>query len=269
MKQKIIALIYDFDKTLATTDMQNFKFIPNLGMTPDEFWNLTSEFSEKHSCERIAAYLYVMMDLCRKKNIPLTEEYLNSLGKYCNYFEGVLTWFDRINAYGEERGVKIEHYIISSGNREILKGTKIADKFTKIFACNFVYGDDGIACWPKMIINYTSKTQCLFRISKGILDITEDRKVNEKVTEKHVEFSNMIYIGDGITDIPCMTLIKERNGLSLAVYKSGNSETAKPLVVDKRVDASVTADYREGSKLDQLVKAKINLLSLQIKHSND
>jgi hypothetical protein len=120
-----------------------------------------------------------------------------------------------------------------------------------------------------MIINYTSKTQCLFRISKGILDITEDRKVNEKVTEKHVEFSNMIYIGDGITDIPCMTLIKERNGLSLAVYKSGNSETAKPLVLDKRVDASVTADYREGSKLDQLVKAKINLLSLQIKHSTE
>ena len=266
---KVIAIIYDFDKTLATSDMQNFKFIPNLGMEPNDFWNATTDFSEAHQCERISSYLYVMMDLCKKKNIELTEEYLMSLGKYCNYYEGVLTWFDRINKYGEERGVKIEHYIISSGNNEILKGTKIADKFTKMFACEFVYDENGVACWPKIIINYTSKTQCLFRISKGVLDITEDKKVNEKVEDKHVEFSNMIYIGDGVTDIPCMTLIKERNGLSVAVYKSGNSESAKQLVEDKRVNAAVTADYREGTKLDQIVKAKINLLSLQIKHSAD
>lgn len=261
----VIALIYDFDKTLSTTDMQNFKFIENLGLTPKEFWQITAEFAENNHCERTLAYLYVMMDECKKRGIALTEAYLNSLGKYCNYYEGVLTWFDRINAYGESRGVKIEHYIISSGNREILKGTKIAGKFTKIFACNYVYDEAGQACWPKMIINYTSKTQCLFRISKGILDIREDDKVNEKTPQKHVEFENMIYIGDGITDIPCMTLIKERNGLSIAVYKSGNSETAQPLVFDKRVDASVTADYREGSKLDKIVKAKIDLVSLSVK----
>lgn len=264
-KSKIIALIYDFDKTLSTTDMQNFKFIENLGMTPAEFWDLTSKFSEKHHCEKILSYLFVMMDECRKKNIPLTEEYLNSLGKYVTYYEGVLSWFDRINQYGEERGVIVEHYIISSGNREILKGTKIADKFKQIFACNFVYDDNGLAIWPKMIINYTAKTQCLFRISKGSLDIRDDNTVNQKITEKHVEFENMIYIGDGITDIPCMTLIKERNGLSIAVYKSGQSETAEPLYYDKRVVAAVTADYREGTKLDRLVKAKIDLVALSIR----
>lgn len=263
MQEKpIIAIIYDFDKTLATSDMQNFKFIENLGMTPAEFWGITSDFSQKNHCERILSYLYVMMIECKKKNIPLTEEYLNSLGQYIDYYEGVLTWFDRINQYGEEHNVAIEHYIISSGNREILKGTKIADKFTKIFACNYVYDETGIACWPKMIINYTSKTQCLFRISKGVLDIREDDKVNEKTAQKRIEFENMIYIGDGITDIPCMTLIKERNGLSIAVYKAGKSETAIPLVSDNRVDAMVTADYRDGSKLDTLVKAKINLVSI-------
>ena len=96
-------------------------------------------------------------------------------------------------------------------------------------------------------------------------NIREDNKVNEKVAEKHVEFENMIYIGDGITDIPCMTLIKERDGLSIAVYKSGRSETAQPLVFDRRVDAAVTADYREGSKLDKLVKAKIDMVSLCLK----
>lgn len=261
-EKPIVAIIYDFDKTLSTSDMQNFRFIENLGMTTSEFWSKTDEFSKRNHCEKILSYLFVMMDECRKRNIPLTEEYLNSLGKYVNYFEGVLTWFDRINAYGETRGVQIEHYIISSGNREILKGTKIADKFTKIFACNYVYDENGIACWPKMIINYTSKTQCLFRISKGVLDIREDDKVNEKTSQKRVEFENMIYIGDGITDIPCMTLIKERNGLSIAVYKSGNASSAAPLVYDNRVDASVTADYRDGSKLDSLVKTKINLVSL-------
>lgn len=261
-EQKIVALIYDFDKTLATNDMQGFKFIPDLGMTENEFWSLTSRFSEENHCEKILSYLYVMMIECKKKGVALTEEYLNSLGAYVQYYEGVLTWFDRINAYGKEKGVIVEHYIISSGNREIIKGTKIADKFNKIFACNYVYDKNGIACWPKMIINYTSKTQCLFRICKGVLDIREDDKVNEKIEKKHVEFSNMIYIGDGITDIPCMTLIKERGGLSIAVYKSGNSQTANPLVFDKRVDASVTADYRDGSKLDKLVKNKIDMISM-------
>ncbi len=262
MDKPIIALIYDFDKTLATSDMQNFKFISDLGMTNEEFWIKTTEFSENNHCEKILSYLFMMMNECKKKNIKLTEEYLNSLGKYITYYEGVLTWFDRINEYGEKKGVKIEHYIISSGNREIIKGTKIANKFTKIFACNYVYDENGVAFWPKMIINYTSKTQCLFRISKGVLDIREDDKVNEKISQKRVEFENMIYIGDGITDIPCMTLIKERNGLSIAVYKSGNPLSAAPLVDDNRVDASVTADYRDGSKLDQLVKAKIDLVAL-------
>lgn len=261
-KEKVVALIYDFDKTLAISDMQNFKFIQNLGLEIGEFWEKTNQFSIEHHCEKILAYLYVMMEECKNRNIPLTEDYLKSLGSYVVYYEGVLSWFDRINQYGKDRGVKIEHYIISSGNKEIIEGTRIADKFKHIFACSYVYDNNGIAIWPKNIINYTSKTQCLFRISKGVLDIREDNKVNEKTGIKHVEFNNMIYIGDGVTDVPCMTLIKERNGLSVAVYKSGKPEVANELVLADRVDLSVTADYREGTKLDRVVKAKIDLVSL-------
>jgi len=259
--KKIVAIIYDFDKTLTTTDMQNFKFIKDLNMTVSEFWGLCDEFSTKNHCERILSYLYVMIEECKKRGIPLTEQYLNSLGKYVDYYEGVSDWFDRINKYGEERGVQVEHYIISSGNREIIKGTSIAHKFTKIFACNYLYDELGNAIWPRLIVNYTSKTQCLFRISKGVLDIREDDKVNEKIDTKRVNFENMIYIGDGITDIPCMTLIKERHGLSVAVYNSNNT-TAESLYESKRVDASAPADYREGTKLDKIVKAKIDLASI-------
>lgn len=263
MGNKTLALIYDFDKTLAVKDMQNFKFIPDLGMTPGEFWGITQNFANEHSCERTLAYLFVMIDEARKKGITITYEYLKSLGEYCEYYDGVLTWFDRINEYGKQKGIDVEHYIISSGNREIIKGTAIANKFKQIFACNFVYDHNThIAVWPKMIINYTSKTQCLFRISKGILDITKDDEVNKKVKEKHVEFQNMIYIGDGITDIPCMTLIKERNGLSIAVHAKDKEDVAKDLVNEERVDQSVLADYTEGSKLDLLVKNKIDNMAL-------
>ncbi len=259
-QEKIVALIYDFDKTLVTTDMQNFKFIEDLGLTKQEFWDLADKFASTNHCERILAYLYVMIIECKKRNIKLSNEYLNSLGKYVEYFDGVTTWFDRINKYGKEKGVKVEHYIISSGNREIIKGCSIASEFTKIFACNYYYDELGNAVWPRIIINYTSKTQCLFRISKGILDIREDNKVNEKIANKRVEFNNMIYIGDGITDIPCMTLIKERNGLSIAVYKKDNA-TAEQLYDDKRVDRAVEANYNENSDLDKIVKAKIDLVS--------
>ena len=258
--EKIIALIYDFDKTLSTSDMQNFKFCADLGLTPQEFWEICDKYQKENHIERTLTFLYVMILECKKKGIKLTEEYLNSLGKFIEYYDGVEEWFDRINKYGKDRGVTVEHYIISSGNREIIKGTSIAKHFKKIFACNYFYDENGIAVWPRLVVNYTSKTQCLFRISKGVLDIREDDAVNAKVKHKRVHFSNMIYIGDGVTDVPCMTLIKERAGLSIAVYKK-SSTTAERLYDDQRVDSSALADYTEGSKLDRIIKAKIDLLA--------
>ena len=133
-KQPIVALLYDFDKTLATDDMQNFSFIPALGMTPAEFWGATSEFTQKTGMESILCYMYMMIAKCKEKGIPLTKEYLNKLGKDVKLYDGVTTWFKRINSYAEEMGVTVEHYIISSGTKEIIEGTSIAKEFKAIYA---------------------------------------------------------------------------------------------------------------------------------------
>ncbi len=162
MEKTIVAICYDFDKTLATNDMQAFSFIPNLGLTTEEFWNRCGQFAKTTGTDPILTYLRVMMDQCKEKGIAFTRPYLNSLGKDIKYFDGVTTWFKRLNAYAEKHDIQLEHYIISSGNKEIIEGSLIAKEFTKIYGCEFLYNDYGEAFWPKTIINYTLKTQYLF-----------------------------------------------------------------------------------------------------------
>lgn len=167
MAKPIIAILYDFDKTLCTEDMQNYNFIPNLGLTPSEFWAKTSEVGNKYHMDKILAYMYVMQQEAKEKNIALTKEYLNSLGKGIKYFNGVTSWFDRINRFGESQGVEIEHYIISSGTREIIEGCSIAKEFKHIYGCEFLFDDvTKEAKWPKVAINYTNKTQFILEFLK-------------------------------------------------------------------------------------------------------
>ena len=265
MNKPIVALIYDFDKTLATDDMQAFSFIPNLGLTSEEFWEKTGRFSKNTGTESILAYLHLMIEECKKKNIPLTKEYLNSLGKDVKFYEGVTTWFKRLNAYAESIGIQLEHYIISSGNKEIIDGSSIAKEFKAIYGCEFLYNEEGIAYYPKCIINYTLKTQFLFRISKGVTNQQDDRSVNQKVNEKHVEFRNMIYLGDGLTDIPCMTLIKEKNGKSIAVYQPNKKEVVEQLLLDNRVNYVCKSDFKSNSSLERLVKLILDSISISEK----
>ena len=194
-KNNIIAIIYDFDKTLSTDDMQNFSFIPALGMESEEFWASTARLTQETGIENILAYMYMMIEECKKKNIPLTREYLNSLGRDVKFFEGVTTWFKRINAYAEEQGYIIEHYIVSSGTKEIIEGTSIAREFKVIYASEFLFDKEGIATWPKIAINYTAKTQYIFRVAKGILDPYDHVGVNSNVP-KRIPYRNMIYIGE-------------------------------------------------------------------------
>lgn len=255
----ILAFIYDFDKTLCIDDMQNFSFIPALGMTPKQFWDETTKFSEESGTEKILAYMYMMIYKCKEKGINITREYLNSLGKDVKFYDGVTTWFKRINAYGEEKGIQIEHYILSSGTSEIIEGTQIAKEFTRIFGCEFIYSKDtNTAIWPKNAVNYTSKTQYLYRISKGALDIQDDLKVNQRIETKHVQFRNMVYLGDGLTDVPCMAIVHEKGGRSIAVYPKGNEEKVKQLYADERINYYCAADYRAGSKLEKFVKLIID-----------
>ena len=260
-----IALMYDFDKTLCDQDMQNYSFIPNLNMTSDEFWNETENFSKKNYMEGILAYMFYMMHKCKEKGVPFTKEYLHSMGKNVNFYKGVQNWFQRINAYGESLGVKIEHYIISSGIKEIIEGSDIKDEFKKIFACQYYFDEEGNAIWPKIAINYTQKTQYIFRISKAAYDETDNRKVNDKMSDRVIPYQNMIYIGDGLTDVPCMTFLKKQGGISIAIYPKGKKDKVVNLLLDNRVNYICSADYQEGSELDSLIKLILQDINISYK----
>ena len=266
MNKPIIAIMYDFDKTLCTRDMQEYTFIPSVGMDPDEFWNLTGKVAKAETMDSILTYMYCMVEKARETGIPLTRESLVACGKDIEYHKGVEEWFQRINRYAEQAGVIVEHYVLSSGLKEIIEGTSIAKYFKKIYACEFLY-KDGQAYWPKMAVNYTNKTQFVYRINKGVLDINNNVDLNSSRpdSEKRVLFSNMIYIGDCLTDVPCMKLVKQSGGRSIAIYQPGEDHNAAPLLKHKRVDWMFEADYSEGSELDRTMELLLKNLAYQNK----
>ena len=263
MKKPIVAIMYDFDKTLSTTDMQNYSFIPALGLKPEEFWGATGEFSKKTEVERILSYMYMMVKLSKEKGIKLTKKFLNECGKKIEYFPGVETWFRRINKYGQQHDVKVEHYLLSSGTKEIVEGCSIAKHFTKIFGCEFYFDPETQEpVWPKQSVNYTQKTQYLFRISKGATDLRDDNKINEKEKEHRIPYTNMIYLGDGMTDVPCMQVLKNNGGKSIAIYSKKDKTNIQKLVKEKRVNFAFTANYTDGSNLDKTVKSLIKQIAV-------
>lgn len=257
----ILALMYDFDCTLSPRDMEEYAFIPGLGVTPQEFWAECNKTARKYEMDGILAYMLMMLQMSEGKQL-VTRETLNAVGRHVELFPGVETWFGRINAYAASKGLTAEHYSISSGIKEIIEGTPIAGEFKEIYAASFCYRESGVPFWPATAVNFTSKTQFIYRINKGVLSITEDRELNEHMDEedKRVPFSHMIYIGDGITDVPCMKLTKQSGGYSVAVYND-DSTTAERLQRYDRVSCAVKADYREGSALEQTVFAIIDKIA--------
>lgn len=262
MKKPIVAIMYDFDKTLCTKDMQEYAFIPALGMSSSAFWGEANALTDSEEMDNILAYMYKMVEKAREKKVPITRDTFRKMGRSVEFFDGVLSWFDRINEYGDQAGVRIEHYIVSSGIKEIIEGTAIAEKFKKIYACEFMYDYNGSIQWPKFAVNYTAKTQFLFRINKGVLTI--DSKSADKLNqytpenERRVPFRNMIYIGDGLTDVPCMKLVKSNGGQSIAVYDQGKDrEAALNLLKADRVNFVAAADYGPGSDIETIVQAII------------
>lgn len=252
MSNPIVALIYDFDKTLSPGDMQEYGFMPEIKSSPDEFWSLCRDFKLAHKADGILSYMYMMINMARHMNI--TQESLRAMGHDIEFYPGVEEWFDRINAIGENCGVRVEHYIISSGVSEIIEGSAIGDRFKAIFAASFCYDDNGHPIWPATAVNYTSKTQYLFRINKGILDVTNDSDLNAYTphNKRRIPFSNMIYIGDGLTDVPCMKMTKQRGGYSIAVHAPGNTDISDDMLLQERADFAVVADYRAGAELEQV-----------------
>lgn len=255
-KKPVVAIMYDFDKTLCTKDMQEYTFIPNLGMTATDFWTESGKLSKGKKMDGILAYMYLMIDKARSAHIKIQREEFVKLGVDLELYNGVESWFERINQIGEDLGIKVEHYIISSGLREIIEGSSIYKHFKEVFACEFLYDENNVACWPKNAVNYTTKTQFLFRINKGILDISKDEELNKYTPEddRPVPFRNMIYIGDGLTDVPCMKLVKANGGYSIAVYAKGKRSKVESLIEHERVDFISLADYSEGSDLDITVR---------------
>ena len=252
----IIAFLYDFDKTLCTTDMEDYAFIPSLGYTPAEFWGRANAFGWENRMDGLLAYLYTMIQECAAQNIKLDRAFLNHCGESIQLFPGVREWFARINAFGESLGVQVEHYVISSGLREIIEGSGIAQEFREIYACEFYYNENGDACWPKLDVNFTNKTQFVYRINKGILDVSRDKELNDSMPDdsKRVPFTNMIYMGDGLSDVPCMKMMRAYGGQAIAVYQASNRQGVEKLLADGRVDFIFPADYREGMELDRTVR---------------
>ena len=263
-QQPIVAFLYDFDKTLCTTDMQNYAFIPSLGMTPAEFWKEANEFGRRNRMDGILAYMYTMLQEAGRKKLPLTRADLVDKGRHIVLFPGVEDWFPRINAFGAEQGVRVEHYVISSGLREIIEGCSIAGAFKEIYASEFYYDENGDPVWPKLAVNFTAKTQFVYRINKGVLDVSNDRDLNASMPDdsKRVPFTSMIYMGDGLSDVPCMKMMRAYGGQAIAVYQASNRAGVEDLLAKGRVDYIFQADYRAGSALEATVQDIIRKMAV-------
>lgn len=266
MKNTVVALVYDFDQTLSTTYMQDYVLIPELGMTPKTFWKKANQWSVDNCADQITGSMYYFMKTAKEKGVRLTKENFHYCGSLVKYYKGVETWFERINDYGKKLGLKVEHYIISSGYEEILYGTSICKYFKDVFGCSYAFGEDGTPVWPARVINYSTKVQYITKINKGLGKL-EDKLVNEFMedSKRRVPYKRIVYFGDGMTDIPTMKLVKSRGGNAIAVYKpkSDQKQTAVKLLKDNRVNFALPADYSEGTDIDIVIKTILEKLATE------
>ncbi len=263
MRKPIIALIYDFDGTLSPGNMQEFGFIQAVGKTPEEFWRLSDNIAIGQDASNVLAYMKLMFDEAHRNGIKLRREDFRRFGAHIELFKGVREWFSIINEYGRRNGVRIEHYINSSGLTEIIEGSPIASEFKHIFAGSFLYDENGEAEWPGIAVDYTAKTQFLFKISKGIFSMRDNKQVNSSIAEdkKRIPFPHMIYFGDGETDVPCMKIVGMFGGNPIAVYNPDNEKKAalaSKLKHQGRVKFITPADYSLDSRMYKVVTAIID-----------
>jgi hypothetical protein len=264
-----MAIAYDFDGTLAPGNMQEHSFIPNVNLSKEDFWREVKKMAKDQDMDEILAYMFLMLQKANHAEVQITKKSFKKHGKSIEFFDGVKDWFPRLDNYARDRDVRLEHYIISSGLREMVEGTQIGSRFKYIFASGFAYDQNDVARWPALAVNYTTKTQYLFRINKGILNSYDNQQINKFVPdeEREIPFSNIAYIGDGETDVPCMKMLKYQGGCSIAVYnpkkrRTKNRPSAKDIAFElleqKRADYELPTDYSEEGPLDLLMKAFID-----------
>ena len=260
-RKPIAAICYDFDGTLSPGNMQEYGFFPGLTKKDrDTFWNQSEAMAKENGADSILSYMFLMLEKARNNPaLKTTKQAIRDYGKEIELYPGVENWLKRITAYGNKIGVRVEHYIVSSGLVEMIDGCPISKLFKRIYACSFKYDQNEVAEWPAQAVNCTTKTQFLFRISKAADDLSDTKKLNEPIKEedRHVPFSRMIYIGDGSTDVPCMTVVKTRGGHSIAVYKpkSKKKQEALRFYKEGRANFCVPADYGDGKALEITVRA--------------
>ncbi len=269
MKRKpIVALIYDFDGTLSPGNMQEFGFIQAIGQTPEEFWTKSDQIARGQDASNILSYMKLMFDEAHRKGIRLRRSEFKKFGQHVQLFEGLRTWFRQVNDYGAQQGVRVEHYINSSGLKEIIEGTPIAHEFKHIFACTYIYNENGEAEWPGIAVDYTAKTQFMFKINKGIFSSRDAKRVNESTEDdkKRIPFPQMIYFGDGETDVPCMKIVTMFGGNCIAVYNPQNQEkkaVAEKLLRQGRVHFVAPASYTRDSRAWRIVCSIIDKIRVE------
>jgi len=264
-KKVKVAICYDFDGTLSPGNMQEHSLLPKLNIKPQDFWKEVENMAKKEKMSKILTYMYLILNKSKGKE-QINHKTFKQYGKGINLFNGVKDYFEKINVYAQSKDVELEHYIISSGMKEIIEGTDIKKYFKAIFASEFYYDENGVAVWPKIVIDYTAKTQYLFRINKGILNVWDDTEINKykKEEDRYIPFNRMIYIGDGETDIPAMKIVKVNGGYSIAVYPPNKSkEKCKELLKQDRAQYIAKADYTENSDLYKLLQKIIDKISIE------
>jgi 2-hydroxy-3-keto-5-methylthiopentenyl-1-phosphate phosphatase len=271
--QNKIAVVYDFDGTLSPQPMQEYTVLPSLGVTPDIFWKEVEKEAKDTESEGMLVYMRLLLEKAEQKKIHIGKDDLVKLAKDIEYFPGVETWFNRVNEFVRIEGngkIKLDHYIISAGMKEILEGVSIRKFFANIFASEYHFNHHGVATFPKQLITDTSKTQFLFRIKKGKENLSESINQHFPEHKRPVPFTNIIYIGDGLTDVPSMTVTKQLGGHAIAVHRKGSNngvKVCKGLLSAKRVDFIAPADYSEKSvlevRMELLLKSVISKINYE------
>jgi hypothetical protein len=251
--KKTIALVYDFDGTLSPRPMQEYAFLPQLGIDPAEFWAECGRLARAQSADPLITYMHLMYKKAKERNIRIDRADLVAQGRDVELFPGVEEWFDAIAEWvgirSESQGVELRHYLVSSGLNEIIEGTRIRRHFHNVFASEYWF-EAYETPFPKRVITDTGKTQYLFRINKGIEDLGESINAHMPEEQRPIPFRNMIYFGDGETDVPSMALMRKSGGHAIAVHPAGKpTATCVELFRAGRVDFFAAADYRRGSDL--------------------
>jgi hypothetical protein len=258
--QNIIGIVYDFDGTLSPNNMQEDTIFRAYGIDKDELWAKADRLVKEKGYERTLAYLKLLIHDAAFREKPLQREDLKALACQIEYYPGVKDYFANFSKFlqtipeVEKWGIQVEHYVVSSGMKEILEGANIYQYFKRVYACEYDYDEKG-PVFPKLVINDTNKTQFLFRIVKGKLDLNEDVNSHMPDSERRIPFRNLIYIGDSFTDIPSMTVIQRYGGSAIAVFNPHFPVPSKvmDMIQEGRADHFAPADYSERSLLINII----------------